>query len=86
MTVQTSQVFRDPCAWYHFVLALDTTQGTASNRVKMYVNGRQITSFQVQVTLHRILNLVLMIKHLASLQIGVPSDTQCNYYIAEFKR
>jgi len=41
----TNQVFRDTSAWYHLVLAVDTTQGTASNRVKMYVNGEQITSF-----------------------------------------
>ena len=45
MTVQPTQVFRDFSAWYHFVLALDTTQGTASNRVKMYINGDQITDF-----------------------------------------
>ena len=41
----TTQVFRDPAAWYHIVLALDTTQATSSNRVKMYVNGAQITAF-----------------------------------------
>jgi hypothetical protein len=42
---QTSAVYRDPSAWYHVVVALDTTQATAANRVKMYVNGAQITSF-----------------------------------------
>jgi hypothetical protein len=41
----TTQVFRDPSAWYHIVLAVDTTQATASNRIKMYVNGSQITVF-----------------------------------------
>lgn len=41
----TTQVFRDPAAWYHIVLAVDTTQATSSNRVKIYVNGTQITSF-----------------------------------------
>ncbi len=41
----TSQVFRDPSAWYHIVLAVDTTQATSSNRVKLYVNGVQVTSF-----------------------------------------
>lgn len=41
----TTQVFRDPSAWYHLVLAFDTTQATASNRVKIYVNGSQVTSF-----------------------------------------
>ena len=41
----TTQVFRDPSAWYHIVLALDSTQATAANRVKIYVNGVQVTSF-----------------------------------------
>jgi hypothetical protein len=39
----TSAVFRDPSAWYHVVLAIDTTQATAGNRVKIYVNGVQQT-------------------------------------------
>jgi hypothetical protein len=43
--LQTTQVFRDPSAWYHFVLVSDTTQATAANRVKLYVNGSQITAF-----------------------------------------
>ena len=43
--ITTTQVFRDVSAWYHIVLAVDTTQGTAANRVKIYVNGNQITNF-----------------------------------------
>jgi hypothetical protein len=42
---KTNELFRDPSAWYHFVTAVDTTQGTEANRVKVYVNGVQITSF-----------------------------------------
>jgi hypothetical protein len=41
----TSQVFRDMSAWYHIVVAVDTTQATDTNRVKIYVNGSQVTSF-----------------------------------------
>jgi len=41
----TTQVFRDPSAWYHIVLVWDTTQATAANRIKMYVNGSEITAF-----------------------------------------
>ena len=44
-TITTTQVFRDVSAWYHLVIAIDTTQGTSSNRVKLYVNGTQVTSF-----------------------------------------
>ena len=43
--VTTSQVFRDPAAWYHFVLAVDTTQAIDANRLKFYINGSQVTAF-----------------------------------------
>jgi len=42
--LETTQVFRDVSAWYHFVLAVDTTQATNTNRVKIYVNGSQVTA------------------------------------------
>jgi hypothetical protein len=45
LNLETTQVFRDPSAWYHIVLAVDTTQATSTNRVKFYVNGSQITAF-----------------------------------------
>ena len=41
----TNKVFRDTSAWYHIVFAVDTTQATESNRIKLYVNGVQETSF-----------------------------------------
>ena len=41
----TTAVYRDPSAWYHIVIAVDTTQSTASNRMMMYVNGTKVTSF-----------------------------------------
>jgi len=41
----TSQVFRDPSAWYHIVVEVDTTQVTSSNRCKIYINGEQVTAF-----------------------------------------
>ncbi len=36
---ETYALYRDPSAWYHIVLAFDTTQATASNRIKLWVNG-----------------------------------------------
>ena len=39
----TSAVFRDPSAWYHIMLVTDTTQATASQRTKIYVNAIQQT-------------------------------------------
>ena len=41
----STPVYRDPSAWYHVVCAVDTTQATAANRVKLYINGSQITAF-----------------------------------------
>ena len=40
----TNASYRDPSAWSHVMVVLDTTQGTSSNRAKMYINGSQITS------------------------------------------
>ncbi|MDB2683503.1 hypothetical protein N9Y58_01355 [Alphaproteobacteria bacterium] len=42
--IKSNAKFRDPSAWYHFCIIVDTTQGTDTNRVKMYVNGSQVTS------------------------------------------
>ena len=41
--VYTQDEFKDFSAWYHVVCAVDTTQGTDTNRVKIYVNGVQQT-------------------------------------------
>jgi hypothetical protein len=41
----TTQVFRDASAWYHIVVVSDTTNATTANRLKVYVNGSQITAF-----------------------------------------
>ena len=46
--LETTQVFRDPSAWYHIVIAVDTEQAVAANRVKLYVNGSQITAFDTE--------------------------------------
>ncbi len=43
--VHTNRRFRDTSAWYHVMAAVDTTQSTAADRVKVYVNGVQETSF-----------------------------------------
>jgi hypothetical protein len=43
--LQTNRLLRDTSGWYHLVVSTDTTQATASDRLKMYVNGVQETSF-----------------------------------------
>jgi hypothetical protein len=42
-TVSSDMLFRDTSAWYHIVFAKDTTQATESDRIKIYVNGTQIS-------------------------------------------
>lgn len=41
--ITSSSVYRDPSAWYHIVFAVDTTQATSSNRVKVWINNSQVT-------------------------------------------
>ena len=47
--LKTNAKFRDPSAWYNIVVAYDSTQGTADNRLKMYINGVEETSFSARV-------------------------------------
>ena len=42
--IKTNRLFRDPSAWIHVCVAVDTTQGTDTNRIKLYINGTQETS------------------------------------------
>ena len=48
-TIETTQVFRDTSAWYHILVAVDTTQSTEADRVKIYVNGSQVTAFDTNL-------------------------------------
>ena len=45
ISLYTTQVFRDVSAWYHIVHTIDTTTGTATNRLRLYVNGTEVTDF-----------------------------------------
>ena len=42
----TNQVFRDRSAWYHIIWRVDTTQSSLGDRMRLYVNGEQITDWQ----------------------------------------
>ena len=45
MSLVTAQLLRNPSSWYHCVVAFNTSDGTSSNRIKIYVNGSQVTDF-----------------------------------------
>ena len=81
----TNRLFRDSSAWYHIVLALDTTQGTASNRAKLYVNGVQETSFGTENYPGQ--NGNLFFNEASAMQIGEDtggSNSNFDGYLTEF--
>ena len=44
-TLNTNRLFRDTASWYHIIVAVDSTQSTEANRVRLYINGVEETSF-----------------------------------------
>ena len=83
--LQPTQKFSDTTSWYHMVWAVDTTQGTASNRVKFYVNGAQVTDFSTAVYPDQ--NAESKIFHDSNNRIGSQwngtTSTALNGYLAE---
>ncbi len=47
---RTNRLFRDTNAWYHFVLRVDSTQASASDRIRIYINGEQETDIDADGT------------------------------------
>ena len=74
----TNRVFRDSSAWMHIVVAIDTTQSTESNRVKIYINGSQETSFSTSI--YPSLNRDLDISTTAAQVIGALSSSSVSSY------
>ena len=79
----TTQVFRDVSAWQHIVVAVDTTQATASNRVKLYVNGQQVTEFDTETYMSQ--NRETYINNTVDTRIGggQTANQFLNGYLAE---
>ena len=75
----TTQVFRDPAAWYHIVLAYDTTQATAANRVKLYVNGSQITALSAST--YPAQNFISLINSTTTNYIAKINASYSTYYL-----
>jgi hypothetical protein len=81
--VKTVAVFRDVSAWYHLLFAVDTTQATNTNRLKLYVNGTQITSFTGTYVAQ---NSDTGVNHTLAHNIGrnnVGTNAYLNGYVAE---
>ena len=73
---------RDPSAWYHFVVAIDTTQATASNRIRMYVNGTELTSFSFSGYPSQNTNLKMNVSAKV-MDIGSDGTSAFNGYMSE---
>jgi len=82
--LRTNALLRDTSAWYHAVVNFDSTQGTDTNRLKMYINGEQITSF-VEST-YPSLNLEVQfnknVEHMVGRNLG--GSLYMDGYMAEF--
>lgn len=81
----TTQVFRDPSSWYHIVLTIDTTQATASNRLRLFINGSQVTAFAA--TTYPAQNTSLQLGNSRAWNIGREGNTGNNpgdYYLDEW--
>ena len=81
--LNTTQVFRDPSAWYHIVLAVDTTQATAANRIKFYVNGTQITAFSTATYPSQNTNLDFNTTADTYIGVEIPNAIYFDGYMAE---
>ena len=87
MDIRTNRILRDNSAWYHIVVAVDTTQATASNRVKVYVNGVQETSFAVASYPSENLELFLnqnVAQNIGTQRFGSTVSAPFDGYMAEF--
>ena len=85
--IQPSALYRDPSAWYHLVVGVDTTQSTDTNRIKMYVNGSQISSFATETYCDQ--NEAAEFNTAVSHTVGTQAkgDTHADYmdgYLADF--
>ena len=81
----TTRVFRDVASWYHIVASVDTRQATASNRIRIYINGIEETVFTTETNPNQdresMLNTPAYPHFIGS---GVPSGSMLSGYISEF--
>ena len=85
--LRTNRKFRDVSAWYHIVIAIDTTQSTASNRMKLYVNGVQETDFETATYPSQNDDIDIFEAILTSIGVGYSEGSytgHCGGYFAEF--
>jgi len=75
--IQSNDVFRDAASWYHIVLQFDSTQSTSTDRVKIYVNNRQITSLQANTYPSQ--DYSSWINHNSEQRINTHNNVSCHF-------
>ena len=82
-SIITTQVFRDPTAWFHLVMRVDTTNATAGDRLRLYINGAEVTAFGTDS--NPTLNFDTAFNNTGEHDIGklVGSSTYFDGYLAE---
>jgi len=79
--LRTTQVFRDPAAWYHIVAVWDTTNATSTERMRLYLNGQRITAFSNAA--YPTLNYQSFINAAQTQNIGKYTSSYFDGYMAE---
>ena len=87
LVLETSQLLRDPTAWMHIVIRIDTTQSTAANRCIFYINGVAVTALDTTTYPDQNANLKIFEggetdKEFIGGMTGETSNLHC--YLAEF--
>jgi len=79
--LSTNRQFRDVSAWYHIVWAVDTTQATDSNKMRLYINGVEETSFSAdnRSTISQDSDLIINANSAAH-SIGTYSQSPSSYF------
>jgi hypothetical protein len=70
----TTQLFRDPSAWYHILLSLDTTNSTSGERARIYVNGSRVTDFTSGAEIYPALDFIGRLNNNEVHHIGTRTD------------
>tara|TARA_B100001939_G_scaffold39235_1_gene30513 strand:+ start:28 stop:1386 length:1359 start_codon:yes stop_codon:yes gene_type:complete len=85
--LSTNRLFRDTSAWYHIVVQCDTTDSTAADRAKLYINGVRETSYSNSTYNNMSQNLDTSMNNTIEHMIGRYSssdDYRMSGYISEF--
>ena len=80
--VYSTALQRDPSAWYHFLIGIDTTQATNTNRYRLYINGTELTNFTTSIYPTQNSDLNINVSG-STQQIGSDGTSHLNGYMSE---